>query len=167
MSRALKEKEKERGAVVPWRPFSEMARWEQQMERLFDDLFTRRLRPMWDERWWPGKSATVSIPAVDLYEDQDAIVVKVELPGMEKNDIEVNVSDSFLTIKGEKKREKEIKEENYYRAERSYGSFSRTLELPKGVQAEKAQASFKEGVLEVRLPKTEEAKKKQIKLKVE
>ena len=104
---------------------------------------------------------------MDLYEEKDEIVAKVELPGMEKDDIEVNITDHRLTVKGEKKKEKEIKEENYYRSERSYGSFIRALDLPKEVQAEKAQASFKDGVLEIRLPKTEEAKKKEIKVKVE
>ena len=104
---------------------------------------------------------------MDLYEEKDEIVAKVELPGMEKDDIEVNIIDHRLTVKGEKKKEKEIKEENFYRSERSYGSFIRALDLPKEVQAEKAQASFKAGVLEIRLPKTEEAKKKEIKVKVE
>jgi len=91
----------------------------------------------------------------------------VELPGIEKEDIEVNISGNLLTVKGEKKKEGEIKEENYYRLERSYGSFSRTVELPKEVQIEQARASFKNGVLEIRLPKTEEAKKKEIKVRVE
>ena len=104
---------------------------------------------------------------MDLYEEKDEIVAKVELPGMEKDDIEVNIIDHRLTVKGEKKKEKEIKEENFYRSERSYGSFIRALDLPKEVQAEKAQASFKAGVLEIWLPKTEEAKKKEIKVKVE
>ena len=91
----------------------------------------------------------------------------MELPGIEKEDIEVNISGNLLTVKGEKKKEGEIKEENYYRLERSYGSFSRTVELPKEVQIEQARASFKNGVLEIRLPKTEEAKKKEIKVRVE
>jgi HSP20 family protein len=106
-------------------------------------------------------------PALDVYEDKDDIVIKAELPGLEKGDIEVNMTDHTLTIKGEKKKEEEVKEENYYRSERSYGSFTRTLQLPTDVQADKVKASFKNGVLEVRLPKTEEAKTKEIKVKVE
>ena len=106
-------------------------------------------------------------PAVDLFEDKNDIVVKAELPGMEKENVEVKLTDHMLTIKGEKKKEEEIKEENYYRSERSYGSFIRTLELPADVHADKVKASFKNGVLEVRLPKTEEAKSKEIKVKVE
>jgi len=79
----------------------------------------------------------------------------------------VNITDHLLTIKGEKKKEEEIKEEDYYRSERAFGSFTRTLELPRAVQVEKAKASFKNGVLEIRLPKTEEAKRKEIKVKVD
>jgi HSP20 family protein len=104
---------------------------------------------------------------VDLFEDKNEIVIKAELPGMEKENVEVKLTDHMLTIKGEKKKEEEVKEENYYRSERSYGSFIRTLELPADVHADKVKASFKNGVLEVRLPKTEEAKTKEVKVKVE
>jgi HSP20 family protein len=104
---------------------------------------------------------------VDLYEEKDDIVVKAELPGMEKDNIEVNLSENRLTIKGEKKKEEEVKKEGYYRSERSYGSFVRTLELPSEVQTDKVKAAFKNGVLEIRLPKTEEAKKKETKVKVD
>ena len=86
---------------------------------------------------------------------------------MTKENIEVNLTDHTLTIKGEKKKEEEIKEENYFRAERSYGSFIRTLELPKDVHGDKIKACFKNGILEVRLPKTGEAKTKEMKVKVE
>lgn len=106
-------------------------------------------------------------PAVDLFEEKDDIVVKAEIPGIDKDSINVNLSDHTLTIKGEKKKEEEVKEENYYRSERSYGSFVRTLELPKDVHADKVKATFKNGVLEVRMPKTEEAKAREIKVKVE
>jgi len=167
MARQEKEREKGKGALAPWRPFGEMARWEREMERMFDDFFGRRLRPFWEERWWPSRTIGISAPVVDLYEEKDNIVAKVELPGMGKDDIEVNIADSRLTIKGEKKKEEEVKEENYYRSERSYGSFTRSVELPKEVQVEKAQATFKNGVLEIRLPKSEEAKKREIKVKVD
>ena len=104
---------------------------------------------------------------VDLFEEKDDIVVKAEIPGLDKDNISVNLSDHTLTIKGEKNKEEEVKEENYYRSERSYGSFVRTLELPKDVHADKVKATFKNGVLEVRMPKTEEAKAREIKVKVE
>lgn len=161
------ETKKEKPEVTPWRPFSEMARWEREMERTFEDFFGKRLRPLMDERWWVPRTIALPAPAVDLYDEKDEIVAKAELPGMGKDDIQVNISDHLLTIKGEKKREEETKEENYYRSERSYGSFSRSVELPAEVQVEKARASFKNGVLEIRLPKTEEAKKKESKVKVE
>jgi HSP20 family protein len=160
MAKQDKEREKETRAVAPWRPFSEM-------ERMFDDFFGRRLRPFWDDRWWPARAIGISAPAVDLYEEKDDIIAKVDLPGMEKEDIEVNITDHRLTVKGEKKKTEEIKEENYYRSERTYGTFSRTVEIPKEVQVEKARATFKNGVLEIRLPKTEEAKKKEAKVRIE
>jgi HSP20 family protein len=137
------------------------------MERMMDTFFDRRMRPWWPERWLRADEMEISAPAVDLFEEKDDIVVKAELPGIEKDNIEVNVSDHHLTIKGEKKKEEEVKQENYYRCERSYGSFLRTLELPADVKADKVKAAFKNGVLEVRLPKTEEAKAKEIKIKVE
>jgi HSP20 family protein len=167
MAKQAKEGEKEKRGLMPWRPFTEMARWEREMERMFEDFFGRRMRPFLDERWWVPRTIGLSAPAVDLYEEKDEIVAKVELPGLGKEDIQVNISDHILTIKGEKKSEEEIKQENYYRSERSYGSFSRSVELPTEVQADKTRASFKNGVLEVHLPKSEEAKKKEIKVKVE
>ncbi len=109
----------------------------------------------------------MTTPAVDMFEEKNEIVVKAEIPGIDKNNIEVQLSDHLLTIKGEKKKEEEDKREHYYRSERSYGSFMRTLPVPAEVRADKIKASFKNGVLEVYLPKTEEAKAKDIKVKVE
>jgi HSP20 family protein len=164
---ARQAKEKETKAVAPWRPFMDLTRWERDMDRMMDDLFSRRRRSWWPQRWFRPDEEEITAPAIDVYEDKDAIVVKAELPGMNKDDIEVNLSNHLLTIKGQKKKEEEIKEENYYRCERSYGSFLRTLELPKDVHSDKVKASFKSGVLEVRLPKTEEAKSKETKVHVE
>jgi HSP20 family protein len=164
---ADKPKEKETKAVTPWRPFMDLTRWERDMDRMMEDFFGRRGRPWWPERWFRTDELELRAPVVDLFEEKDDIVVKAELPGMEKNDIEVNLTDHTLTIKGEKKKEEEIKEENYYRSERAYGSFVRTLELPREVHADKVKATFKNGVLEVRVPKTEAAKAKEIKVKVE
>ena len=142
--------------IIPWRPLKGLEEWERQ----FDDLFGRRmLRLPVEERGW--------MPSVDIFEKDDKFVVKAELPGMEKDNIEVNLTDHTLTIKGEKKKAEEVKEENYYRSERSYGSFMRTIELPREVHADKVKATFKNGVLEIRVPKTEEAKAKEIKVKVE
>lgn len=164
---AEKAKEKETKAVAPWRPFSDLPRWERDMDRMMEEFFGRRFRPWSPERWFKTEGLEVNAPAVDLFEEKDDIVVKAEIPGMDKDNIEVNLSDHMLTIKGEKKKSEEVKEENYYRSERSYGSFTRTLELPKEVHADKVKATFKNGVLEIRLPKTEQAKAKEIKVKVE
>jgi HSP20 family protein len=160
-------KEKETKAVAPWRPFMDLTHWERDMDRMMEDFFGRRMRPWWPERWSRADEMEVKPPIVDVFEEKDDIVVKAELPGIEKDKIEVNLTDHTLTIKGEKKKEEEIKEENYYRAERSYGSFLRTLDLPRDVRADQVKASFKNGILEVRVPKTEEAKAKEIKVKVE
>ena len=162
---AEKTKEKETRLVAPWRPF--MGVTEGDMDRMLDDFFGRRTRPWWPERWFRADDMEVKPPIVDVFEEKDDIVVKAELPGMEKDNIDVNLTDHRLTIKGEKKKEDEIKEENYYRAERSYGSFLRTLDLPKDVRADKVKASFKNGILEIRMPKTEEARTKEVKVKVD
>jgi len=165
MAKAEKNKEKETSAVTPWRPFPEMVRWEREMERMFEDFFDRR----WPMRWWPSRTAEISLPTVDLdlYEEKGEIVAKAELPGLAKEDIEVKVTDNVLTIKGEKKKEQEVKEKDYYRSERSYGSFMRSVELPREVQADKIKATFKNGILEVRFPVSEEARKKEIRVKVD
>jgi HSP20 family protein len=153
-----KERErKKKRAVHPWQPFGEMAGWKRDMEKW----------PPWDSLRLTERASGVAVPAVDLYEENNEIVAKAELPGMEKADIQVSISDHLLTIKGEKKKEEEIKEEDYYRSERSCGSFVRNVELPKEVQAETARASFKNGILELRLPKREESKKKEVRVKVE
>lgn len=167
MAKEVKEWGKEKRGLMPWRPFTEMTRWEREMEHIFEDFFGGSLRPLRDERWWPGKILGIREPAVDLYEEKDEIVAKAELPGMTKDDIQVNITDNLLTIKGEKKKEEEVKEKDYYRSERSYGAFARRVALPTEVNVEKISASFKNGVLEIHLPKSEEAKKKEIKVKVE
>ena len=164
---AEKTKAKETKAVTPWRPFMDLTRWDRDIDRMMDDFFGRRIRPWWPEKWFRTGELDVGVPAVDLFEEKDDIVVKSELPGMGKDDIEVNLTDHTLTIKGEKKKEEEVKEEKYYRSERSYGAFVRTLELPTDVHADKVKATFKNGILEVRVPKTEAAKSKEIKVKVE
>jgi HSP20 family protein len=166
MAEKTKGKKKKTGALVPRRASSELSPWGD-LDGMFEDFLGRRLRPFWPERWWPAASMKISTPAVDLYEEKDDIVVKAELPGMEKDNIEVNLSGNRLTIKGEKKQEEEVKKEGYYRSERSYGSFLRTLELPTEVQTDKVKAAFKNGILEIHLPKTEEAKKKETKVNVD
>ena len=135
-------------------PFRELAR---EMEETFGRFF-----PAWSE-----ERGYAWMPAVDMVEEKDEIVVKADLPGLDQKDIEVTVQDSTLTIRGERKEEKEEKKEDYYYAERSYGAFVRSLPLPNGVEADKVKATFKKGVLEVRMPKAKEAKGKTVEIKAE
>lgn len=153
-------------APTPWRPFMEIDRWDREARRMMDDFFRRPLTPWWPERWLRG-AAQIGEPAVDVYYDKEELVIKAELPGMDKEDVEVHLADHMLTLKGNKKREETIAEDDYVCSERAYGSFSRTLELPAEVQGEKVKASFKNGVVEIRLPVAETAKPKTIKVKIE
>jgi HSP20 family protein len=162
-----KAKEKETKAVEPRRPFMDLGHRERDMDRVIEDFFGRRMRPWGRDRWLGREGIDLKVPTVDLFEEKADVVVKAELPGVDKDNIQVNLTDHTLTIKGEKKKEEEVKEENYYRSERSYGSFFRTIDLPTDVHADKVKATFKNGVLEVRMPKTEEAKAKEVKVKVE
>jgi HSP20 family protein len=139
--------------IVRWSPFRNLMEMQQEMNRLFDDFMSRRPEA--------GESA-VWIPAVDVSETEDAIKVMVEAPGVEKEDIKISVQNNVLTIRGEKKMERETSEENYHRIERVYGTFYRALELPTVVQADQVKASFKDGVLTVSIPKSEEVKPKEI-----
>jgi len=133
------------------------------MERRFANLFSGRMTRLWGDEDEPEFAE----PRLDLYEAENEIVVKAELPGMSKDDVQISFADNTLTIRGEKKKEEEAKGKDYYRAERVYGSFSRSVVLPAEIVAEKARAVFKDGVLEIRLPKSEAAKKKEIKVKVQ
>jgi HSP20 family protein len=145
-------------AIVRWSPFRDVVGLRDEMDRLFDNFFTRSgERGAFDTPW---------APTVDIYETKDSVIIDAELPGIKQSDIEVNVSENMLTIKGEKKQEKDTKEENFYRVERVYGSFSRTFTLPVGVHADKIKAVYKDGVLKITLPKAEEVKPKQIPIEV-
>jgi len=137
------------------------------VERFFEDMFEEPFS-LSNWRGLPSlkkmREFMTFSPAVDMYDKEKEIVVKAEVPGMDKKDINISVSDNTLTIKGEMKKEEETKEEDYYYAERSYGSFSRRLELPAKVQESKIKANFKDGILEIHLPKAPEAKAKEIKI---
>lgn len=152
--------------LEPYRPTGWLAPFER-MEEMFDEFFRRPLgRTMWPVLPRMLEEVTPA-PMVDIFEEGDTIVVKSELPGMTRADIEVNLTNDTITLSGEKKKEEKIEKKNYYRMERSYGSFRRSFALPAEVQTDKAKASFKDGVLEVRIPKTEAAKKKEHKIKIE
>jgi HSP20 family protein len=143
--------------LTKWEPFKELDIMRNEMDRLWDSFFEGRPKVRFGE-WFPS---------LDVTETKNDIVVKVELPGMDQKDIDISLSDGHLIIKGEKKQEKEEKEENYHFIERSYGNFTRSVQLPKEVKRDKISASYKNGILKVVLPKSEEAKKKEVKIKVE
>jgi HSP20 family protein len=145
-----------------------MSAWEREIDRLFDDFRRRMNLPSaWDlHRWWPAVEFELHTPAVDVFEKGDEVIVKAEVPGISKDRIEVKLTDTMLTLSGEKSKEEEVKDHDYYRCERSFGSFSRTVELPATVKTDAATATFKDGVLEIHIPKTEQAKQKQIKVEV-
>ncbi|OGW62014.1 MAG: hypothetical protein A2638_05265 [Nitrospirae bacterium RIFCSPHIGHO2_01_FULL_66_17] len=164
-------KRDESRGIAPVKARPEAGRIEQNVERMFEDLWARPWRSLMDFGWprhrhlWTDLEATS--PAIEISEDKNEVLVKAELPGMKKEDLEINVEERLLTIRGEKKKEEERKGEGYFYSERSYGAFERCIEIPRDVQSDKAHATFKDGVLEVRLPKTEEAKRKEVKIKVD
>ena len=138
-----------------------------EMEDYFDKIF-RHPFSMMSHPFWPGagfaKMDEIS-PSVDIFEEDDNVVVKAEIPGISKDDLNVTISENTLTISGEKKQEEKVEKKNYHRVERSYGSFCRSFRLPANVNSDKAEASFKEGVLELKMPMKEESKKKKITIK--
>jgi HSP20 family protein len=145
--------------LIPWSPFREI----EEMERRFDEVFGHSLLPsIW--RRLPMEQMAWA-PAIDVFEKGDKLVVKAEVPGMKEDDIHVSVEGDMLTIRGEKKTESEVKEEDYYRSERSYGSFFRSVALPSTVDASKIEADYENGVLEVTLPKKPEVKPKKVAVK--
>ena len=143
--------------IMEWRPFREVSRLRREMDRLWEDYFgagRRGLQPM--AEW---------APAVDVSETGDRIVIKAEVPGIEVKDIDISLSGDVLTIKGEKKSEREETKEDYHLVERSCGSFFRSLKLPAAVEVDKIEAIYEKGVLTVTCPKKEGVKPKTIEIK--
>lgn len=141
--------------LIRWEPMREFLSVRESMDRLFDDLYSRQA----------GVLRETGIPAVDLYQDDESVVLKAALPGIKAEDIQVSVTGDVLLLRGEVKREEETKGVNYHISERSYGSFSRSIPLPAPVIAEQARAEFENGILTLRLPKAEEIKPKTITVK--
>ena len=129
-----------------------------EVNRLFEDNFTRERSGHADLATWA--------PPVDIYETENELVVKAELPDFQEKDIDVRIANNMLTIRGERKFEKDVKEENYLRIERAYGSFMRSFSLPNTVSSENIRADYRNGVLTLHLAKREESKPKQIKISV-
>ena len=147
-------------AVIRWTPFRELSTVQDRVNRLFEDAMKSPFRA--DE----GLASAAWAPAVDIYETDKEIVMKAELPEMQEKDIAIKVEDNILVVSGERRMEKEVKEENYHRIERSYGNFHRSFTLPQTVDRENIKASYKDGVLKVVIQKKEEVKPKQIKIDV-
>lgn len=144
---------------VYWNPFRQLSTLRDDLDRFFENPLagvgdvTQPFMSGW-------------MPAMDLYEDKDNFVLKAELPGMKKEDIEISLHEGVLTVSGERKSEEEHKDAETYRSERFFGRFHRTMSLPKPVMGDKVAASYKDGILTVTLPKAEEAKPKQIQIKM-
>lgn len=145
-------------AITRWDPMSEMRTLSRRLERMMEPI-TGGAPVFWRE---PVSYAGSMWPSVDIYEDKEEIICRAELPGMEIKDVEVRLEDSTLTLQGERKLFKEEKQENYQRVESTYGSFSRSFALPPTIDRERVRAEFKNGILEVHIPKRPEAKGKTI-----
>jgi HSP20 family protein len=143
--------------LMKWEPRGELSSLRRQMDRLWDSFFGPEPTLFERGRW---------APPVDVAEDKDEIVIKAEVPGMEEKDISVSLSGDNLMIKGERKSEKEEKDKQFHRIERSYGAFQRVIGLPVGVDADKIKANYVKGILEIHLPKKAEVKPKEIPIKV-
>jgi HSP20 family protein len=145
-------------ALVRWQPFlRDRVSLAAHMNRMFDEMLHG-----WGE---PGTDLGTWSPRVDVYEKGEQVVVEAELPGINKEDIDIRAEKNVLILRGQRKQNEEIKEDDYYRSERCYGSFSRSFTLPATVDADKAGATYKDGVLTLTLPKHKEAKPKQISIK--
>jgi HSP20 family protein len=136
-------------ALVRWDPMRELDSLQGDMNRLFDRFFERRAGNDTSRRW---------IPAMDLAETDDHLVLRGDLPGMTEDDVDIEIKDNVLTVSGERRSKSEEKGEGYHRVERAFGHFSRSLTLPQGVDPDKVEARFENGVLEVQIPKPAEAK---------
>ncbi len=144
-------------AIIRWDPFRDLITLREKMNRLFEDTFTSRgeERDMVSSTW---------TPSVDIYETENALILTAEIPGIDENDIEIKIEDSTLTLKGERKFEKETKEENFHRIERAYGSFYRSFSLPHYIDQDKIEAEHENGILKITMPKKGELKQRKVKV---
>ena len=142
--------------IVRWEPFRELSTLQNEMNRLFNTVFDAPSPAN------AGSTLRRWMPAMDLVETADHFVLRADLPGMSQDDVKIEFEDGTLTVSGERKAEHESKNEGYYRVERAFGSFSRSLTLPKGIDADAVSASFDRGVLEIRIPKPEARKPRRI-----
>ena len=148
-------------AIVRWDPFRDIEALQDRINRIFNDSFGRSRDPDDEVSLYDWR------PSVDIYETSDGIVLKVELPGVNKDDVSVEVKDNVLTLRGERLLDPEIKDEHYYRKERSFGKFNRSFSLQEPIKPDLIKAGFKDGVLTVKVPRSEEEKPKQITVSVD
>lgn len=147
-------------AIVRWDPVRELGAMQERLNRLFDDFGGQTDDDVMTRGDW--------MPAVDIYQnDQHEVVLKAELPGLKREDIDLRVENNTLTIKGERSQEKDVKKEHFHRVERCYGGFSRSFTIPKTIDTEKVRADYRDGVLNVTLPVREESKPRQIQVSVQ
>lgn len=142
--------------LVRWNPMNEMFSFRRPLSRVFDDFFLPRTNTEDGTLTWGWN------PVVDIYDNEDNIVIKAELPGVSKKDIEIDIKDRVLTLKGERSADNQVKEDNYYRRERTYGRFERSFTLPANVDPDKIKADYSDGVLKIEVSKPEDQKPKQI-----
>jgi HSP20 family protein len=142
--------------LIRWRPVRDMLVRRNELNRLVNEFLAGGHES--DGGRWQGSCS----PAVDMYESDQVLMLKAELPGFSKDDVQVEIKDNVLTIKGERKRESDVKAAQYHRVERAYGAFQRAFRLPALVDADKAEATFKAGVLELKLPKADKAELKRV-----
>lgn len=144
-------------AIIRWDPFRDMVTLRERMNKLFEDMAASR---------GEEKDLTTSswAPAVDIYETENEVVLTAEIPGIEEKDVEIKVEDNTLTLRGERKFEKETKEENFHRIERAYGSFFRSFTLPNYVDQDRIEAEHENGILKIRMPKRAELKPRKVKI---
>ncbi len=145
-------------SLIRWQPFDDLVSLRDVMDHLFEDSF---VRPRWG---WVAPMHAANL-AIDMYETNDQVVVKAALPGIKPEEIEITITGNTLTISGESKEESQVKEKDYIRKEQRYGSFTRSVTLPNGLKADKADATFENGVLTLQVPKSEQVKPKTIKIK--
>ncbi|MDI3281246.1 MAG: Hsp20/alpha crystallin family protein [Bacillota bacterium] len=153
--------------IMRWDPFAELESLREEMNRLFEDFWWRGRREALPAPERREVAPRVWQPSVDMYETDDAVVIKANLPGIDQKDIDITVDPDSVTIKGEVQHDREVEKHNYYRRERSYGSFMRRLPLAVEVKPEESKATFKNGVLEITIPKASPGKSKSVKVKIQ
>jgi len=144
--------------IIRWSPFRDLMSIQEEMNKLFEDIFRRTSSP--------AREGRILSPAIDLSETDEEYRIKADLPGISKDDMSISVAGNSIIIKGEKREEKKEEKENYHYAERFYGSFKRVIDLPSDIDANKVAAEFKDGVLDIRIQKSEKVKPKEIEIKV-